>query len=122
MASGNCVFALVDDIYLPEAEAIKSLLIQAGMPEGVFQILSLGHLPVLLADSRLAGAVVDHHSALKQLSGEILGGRSGAIVPLITASSYSTLLERLVTEKTITIDTTAAGGNASLMTMESNVG
>ncbi|WDE04922.1 bifunctional proline dehydrogenase/L-glutamate gamma-semialdehyde dehydrogenase PutA [Thalassomonas viridans] len=122
MASGNCVFALVDDTYLAEAEAIKSLLIQAGMPEGVFQILALGHLPALLADSRLAGAVVDHGSGLKQLSGEILGGRSGAIVPLITATSYNTLLERLVTEKTITIDTTAAGGNASLMTMESNVG
>ena len=122
LASGNCVIALLEESFISEAEAIKTLLIKAGMPEGVFQLLPLGQLPTLFSDARLAGAVVDHNSPLKQLSGKILAARSGAIVPLITAYTYPVLFQRLVTEKTVTIDTTAAGGNASLMTMESNVG
>lgn len=40
-----------------------------------------------------------------------------AAMPVISAEYYDTLIKRLVTEKTISIDTTASGGNTSLMTM-----
>ena len=41
----------------------------------------------------------------------------GAILPVITAEYNDKLIQRLMTEKTISIDTTASGGNTSLMTM-----
>jgi len=118
IGAGNCVIALVDNEFLNEAEAISSILLQTGCPDGVFQVAQFGHLPTVLAHPHLAGAVVDNASPFKQLVGEQLAAREGAILPLITAYTNQGLLRRLVTEKTISIDTTAAGGNASLMTME----
>jgi len=118
IGAGNCVIAVVDNKFLSEAEAISSILLQTGCPDGVFQVAQLGHLPNVLAHLHLAGAVIDNASPFKKLVGEQLAARTGAILPLITAYTNKGLLRRLVTEKTVTIDTTAAGGNASLMTME----
>ncbi|WP_448565588.1 bifunctional proline dehydrogenase/L-glutamate gamma-semialdehyde dehydrogenase PutA [Thalassotalea ganghwensis] len=122
LAAGNCVVTVVDNTYLAEAQAIEGILSAAGLPKGVFQVAMLGHLPCVLTQPTLAGAIVDHASPFKKLVGETIAARSGAILPLITAYTNKSLFHRMVTEKTVTIDTTAAGGNASLMTMESNVG
>jgi RHH-type proline utilization regulon transcriptional repressor/proline dehydrogenase/delta 1-pyrroline-5-carboxylate dehydrogenase len=48
---------------------------------------------------------------------EKLSQRSGAILPVITSEYFDKLIQRLLTEKTISIDTTASGGNTSLMTL-----
>mgnify|MGYP003108697993 FL=1 len=69
-------------------------------------------------------APLDRVTAFKQL----LAKRDGAILSLISDSGADddgalpdeTFLHRFATEKTITINTTAAGGNASLMSMEEN--
>ncbi|MDN3652027.1 bifunctional proline dehydrogenase/L-glutamate gamma-semialdehyde dehydrogenase PutA [Thalassotalea ponticola] len=118
LASGNNVIAMVDEQYLDEAQACETVLTELGLVTGIFQAVSLNHLPTVLDNSHLSGAVIASNSRLKQLINERLAARTGAILPLITADNNRTLFERLVTEKTITIDTTAAGGNASLMTME----
>ncbi|MFC7297053.1 bifunctional proline dehydrogenase/L-glutamate gamma-semialdehyde dehydrogenase PutA [Herminiimonas aquatilis] len=48
-----------------------------------------------------------------------VAARDGAIVPLLATSSDAPIaLWRLVTERTVSINTTAVGGNASLMSME----
>jgi RHH-type proline utilization regulon transcriptional repressor/proline dehydrogenase/delta 1-pyrroline-5-carboxylate dehydrogenase len=47
----------------------------------------------------------------------MLAEREGAILPVITAEYNDKLIQRLMTEKTISTDTTASGGNTSLMTM-----
>ena len=122
LAAGNCVVAVVDDKYLEEAKSIAQQLTAIGLPKGVFTVAKLGHLPAVLNHAHLAGAVTSNNSKVKQYAGETIAARKGAILPLITAYTNQGLFHRLVTEKTITIDTTAAGGNASLMTMESNVG
>lgn len=122
LATGNCAVAVVDNEYLAEAESISMQLLEIGVPPGVLHVVPLGHLPTVLAHRSLAGAVVDNQSPLKKLIGETIAARRGAILPLITAYTNESLMHRLTTEKTITIDTTAAGGNASLMTMDSNVG
>lgn len=44
--------------------------------------------------------------------------RKGAMVPLISDLSLTTVMPRLLLEKVISTDTTAAGGNASLLVME----
>lgn len=48
-----------------------------------------------------------------------IAARDGAIVPMLATSGDAPIaLWRLVTERTVSINTTAAGGNASLMSME----
>lgn len=49
---------------------------------------------------------------------QALAAREGAIVPIVVSGGEAAVpLERLVVERAISIDTTAAGGNASLMTL-----
>jgi len=122
LSAGNCVVAVVDNQYLAETQAIANILSKAGLTEGIFQVVKMGHINTVLNHQALAGAVVDNNSIVKQFVGEAIAARAGAILPLITAYTHENLFYRLVTEKTVSIDTTAAGGNASLMTMESNVG
>ena len=122
LAAGNCVIAVVDDNYFAETQAIANILLQAGLGKDMFQVTQLGHIDDVLNHQVLAGAIVDNASPLKQRVGETIAARKGAILPLITAYNNESLFYRMVTEKTVTIDTTAAGGNASLMTMEANVG
>lgn len=118
MAAGNCVVAVVEEEHLDEAKTIATQLAEIGLAPGIFTVAKMAHLPSVLNHKHLSGAVVDNHSPMKKFIGETIAARQGAILPLITAYTNKGLFERLVTEKTITIDTTAAGGNASLMTME----
>lgn len=118
IATGNTVIAVTDDKHLAQTESCLYALQNTGVAQGVFQVLKLSQLKVALQHKDLAGAVVDSASPMKKWVGERLAAREGAILPLITAQTNSSLFHRLVTEKTITIDTTAAGGNASLMTMK----
>jgi RHH-type transcriptional regulator, proline utilization regulon repressor / proline dehydrogenase / delta 1-pyrroline-5-carboxylate dehydrogenase len=121
LASGNTVTVSVAPEFEAEAKAMRQLLSAAGLPEGVFTVTTTGDLPTVLTHDNFAGAVVDNTTPFKYYVGETIAARSGAILPLITAHNDHELFHRMVTEKTVTIDTTAAGGNASLMTMESNV-
>ena len=120
LAAGNAVITAVEEAELGEAEACIKALQQAGMPAHLLAAVRLDCLTTLLAHPDLAGAMIDVHSAVKPLCTELLAAREGAILPLITAPAGQRLLQRLITEKTITINTTAAGGNASLMTMADN--
>ncbi|MBZ9612358.1 bifunctional proline dehydrogenase/L-glutamate gamma-semialdehyde dehydrogenase PutA [Rheinheimera maricola] len=117
LAAGNAVITAVEEADLPEAEACIKALLQAGMPAHLLAVVRLDCLTTLFAQPDLAGAMIDVGSAVKPLCAELLAAREGAILPLITAPAGQRLLMRLITEKTITINTTAAGGNASLMTM-----
>lgn len=47
-----------------------------------------------------------------------LAGRSGALVPLVRQSAAGIELQRLVVERALSVNTAAAGGNASLMTLD----
>lgn len=122
LAAGNAVITAVEEADLAEAEACIKALLAAGMPQHLLAVIRLNCLTTLLAHTELAGAMIEVNSALKPLAGELIAAREGAILPLITAPADERMLHRLVTEKTITINTTAAGGNASLMTMADNQG
>jgi len=122
LAAGNAVITAVEEADLAEAEACIKALVAAGMPQHLLAVVRLDCVTTLLAHTELAGAIIEVSSALKPLAAELVAAREGAILPLITAPADERMLHRLVTEKTITINTTAAGGNASLMTMADNVG
>jgi RHH-type proline utilization regulon transcriptional repressor/proline dehydrogenase/delta 1-pyrroline-5-carboxylate dehydrogenase len=117
LATGNSVVAVVSDLFYEEALAFRDKFIATGADKGVFQVAKLGHLETMLAHPALAGVVVESHCDLKHYMSEKLAQRSGAILPVITSEYFDNLIQRLLTEKTVSIDTTASGGNTSLMTL-----
>jgi len=117
LATGNTVIAVVSDVFYEEALAFRDKFVATGAGEGVFQVAKLRHLETMLAHPALAGIVVDSNCDRKHYMSEKLSERQGAILPVITSEYFDNLIQRLLTEKTISIDTTASGGNTSLMTL-----
>jgi RHH-type proline utilization regulon transcriptional repressor/proline dehydrogenase/delta 1-pyrroline-5-carboxylate dehydrogenase len=117
LATGNTVISVVSDLYYDEAIAFRDKFIATNPGEHVFQVARLRHLSTMLAHPALSGVVVDSNCDRKHYISENLAQRAGAILPVITSEYFDNLIQRLVTEKTISIDTTASGGNTSLMTL-----
>ncbi|MBE0367113.1 bifunctional proline dehydrogenase/L-glutamate gamma-semialdehyde dehydrogenase PutA [Pseudoalteromonas aurantia] len=117
LAAGNTVITVASEIFYDEAQAFRDKFISTGIAEGVFQVAKPNQLHAVLTHPHLAGAVVAARSSRLGYFSQQLAARSGAILPVISAEYYDTLISRLVTEKTISIDTTASGGNTSLMTL-----
>ncbi len=117
LATGNTVVTVVSDLFYQEALAFREKFLATGAEEGVLQVAKLCHLETMLANPTLAGVVVDSNCDRKHYMSEKLSERQGAILPVITSEYFDNLIQRLLTEKTISIDTTASGGNTSLMTL-----
>ena len=117
LATGNTVISVVSDLYYEEAIAFRDKFLSTGAEEGVFQVARLRHLSTMLTHPALAGVVVDSHCDRKHYISEKLAERQGAILPVISSEYFDSLIQRLLTEKTVSIDTTASGGNTSLMTL-----
>jgi RHH-type proline utilization regulon transcriptional repressor/proline dehydrogenase/delta 1-pyrroline-5-carboxylate dehydrogenase len=117
LATGNTVVSVVSDLFYEEALAFRDKFLATGAEKGVLQVAKLCHLETMLAHPSLAGVVVDSNSDRKHYMSEQLSERKGAILPVITSEYFDNLIQRLLTEKTISIDTTASGGNTSLMTL-----
>ncbi|WP_258547267.1 bifunctional proline dehydrogenase/L-glutamate gamma-semialdehyde dehydrogenase PutA [Thalassospira xiamenensis] len=125
LAAGNAVIVAGDQKWLVE---FASLATDAGLPAGLIRVVASKVGIAVMYDGDVAGvscvAPLDRVTAFKQL----LAKRDGAILSLISDSGADddgalpdeAFLHRFATEKTVTINTTAAGGNASLMSMEEN--
>ena len=125
LAAGNAVIVAGDQKWLAE---FASLAPDAGLPAGLIRVVASKVGIAVMYDGDVAGvscvAPLDRVTAFKQL----LAKRDGAILSLISDSGADddgalpdeAFLHRFATEKTVTINTTAAGGNASLMSMEEN--
>jgi RHH-type transcriptional regulator, proline utilization regulon repressor / proline dehydrogenase / delta 1-pyrroline-5-carboxylate dehydrogenase len=117
LATGNTVITVVSDLFYDEALAFRDKFIATGEDKNVFQVARLRHLSTMLEHSALSGIVVDSICDRKHFFSEKLAERQGAILPVISSEYLDNLIQRLTTEKTISIDTTASGGNTSLMTL-----
>ncbi len=117
LATGNTVITVVSDLFYQEALAFRDKFIATGAGHDVFQVAKQCHLETMLAHPVLSGVVVDSQCESKHYVSERLAQRHGAILPVISSEYFDNLIQRLVTEKTISIDTTASGGNTALMTM-----
>jgi RHH-type proline utilization regulon transcriptional repressor/proline dehydrogenase/delta 1-pyrroline-5-carboxylate dehydrogenase len=117
LATGNVVISVVSEVFYAEALEFRQQFIATGAPAGVFQIAKLQHLEALLSEEALAGVVIDSKSARSTYIMQKLAERSGSILPVITAEYNDHLIQRLLSEKTVSTDTTASGGNTSLMTL-----
>jgi RHH-type proline utilization regulon transcriptional repressor/proline dehydrogenase/delta 1-pyrroline-5-carboxylate dehydrogenase len=123
LAAGNAVILAGDQKWLAD---IPTLAQQAGLPAKLVKAVGTNTGLGAMYDGDIAGvscvASLDRVTSFKQL----LAKRDGAILSLISDSGAEddgalpdeAFLHRFATEKTITINTTAAGGNASLMSME----
>ena len=109
LATGNVVISVVSELFYAEAIEFREQFIATGAPEGVFQVAKLHHLEALLAEEALAGVVIDSECERSSYMVQMLAKRTGAILPVITAEYYDNLIQRLLTEKTVSIDTTASG-------------
>jgi RHH-type proline utilization regulon transcriptional repressor/proline dehydrogenase/delta 1-pyrroline-5-carboxylate dehydrogenase len=117
LATGNIVVAVVSDLFYEEALTFVEKFESTGVAKGIFQVARLKHLEALLEHKDIAGMVVDSSTSRTASFVQKMASREGAILPVITAIHNDNLIGRLLTEKTISIDTTASGGNTSLMTM-----
>ncbi|MEQ8391160.1 MAG: bifunctional proline dehydrogenase/L-glutamate gamma-semialdehyde dehydrogenase PutA [Thalassospira sp.] len=123
LAAGNAVILAGDQKWLAKLSAVVD---QVGLPDKLVKVVSATTGLGAMYDGAIAGvscvAPLDRVTAFKQL----LAKRDGAILSLISDSGVDddgalpdeAFLHRFATEKTITINTTAAGGNASLMSMD----
>jgi RHH-type proline utilization regulon transcriptional repressor/proline dehydrogenase/delta 1-pyrroline-5-carboxylate dehydrogenase len=103
LATGNTV--LVD--------GATAALLPAGLPA---QVRAVIHRTGQLDAEPLQAALVDSHIAADWRAR--LAARDGALVPLILCGEDSAIpLWRLLAERALCVNTTAAGGNASLMTI-----
>ena len=111
---GNQVLHVTSDPFRLEA-----LMEQVGL-DHVYQrsdSLDAARLEALLLDDALQGVAVSGPQALIRSVDVILAAREGALRPLITETVGPAMMRRFVLEKTVSNNTTASGGNASLLAM-----
>jgi RHH-type transcriptional regulator, proline utilization regulon repressor / proline dehydrogenase / delta 1-pyrroline-5-carboxylate dehydrogenase len=95
--------------------SLTAALLPAGLPDNVRAAVNVTEEKSLAA-ANLAMALVEADQ-IADLSVR-LASRDGALVPVIeTSGSEAIPLWRLVAERAVCVNTTAAGGNASLMTL-----
>ena len=111
----NALVAVLATGNLPVISHSSITLIPAGLPPPVRALLRLAD-DVQATGHDVHLALVD--SALTPLLRPLLAARTGALVPVIETSAEAPIaLWRLVAERALCVNTTAAGGNASLMTL-----
>ena len=121
LAAGNTLVTVIEDkAHLQFAERFMKAISKVGISDKILQLNSISRLNAIMQSPGLAGALVDGQSDWLAYVSQNIANRKGEILPVISGGNTDTLYYRLVTEKTISIDTTAAGGNASLMTMSEN--
>ncbi|HBX74520.1 MAG TPA: trifunctional transcriptional regulator/proline dehydrogenase/L-glutamate gamma-semialdehyde dehydrogenase, partial [Halieaceae bacterium] len=119
LATGNGVIGMAAPELVDEWQALLASLHAAGLPAGLFQLLPLESANTLLKQAGIHGAMVHARSRYLRAAARALATREGPVLPLISCVAPETLLKQTLWEKSVSIDTTAAGGNASLMTMAS---
>jgi RHH-type proline utilization regulon transcriptional repressor/proline dehydrogenase/delta 1-pyrroline-5-carboxylate dehydrogenase len=123
LAAGNAVVAIGGRL-----RPLACALAEAGLPEGVLQAASgptQEALLALLADPRVDVVAFAGPSLEVPALEQALAARDGRIVPLVATGDGAGMipggpryLHAFTVERTLTVDTTAAGGNASLLSLE----
>ena len=133
LAAGNAVVAWHADDRV--ANRLAELLIEEGVPESAIRVIGSGgnaSVEDLISDPRVdAVAFAGDHADAKAIA-RVLANGDGPIRPLIPFAELSHAggapgsplagsphyLHRFVLERTLSIDTTASGGNASLFSLD----
>ncbi len=111
LLTGNGIIVAIPDALRPFTTELKSKYCNLGIPKKLINIQPDTQLKNILAQD-IDGAVVD--GKYSQSVADYLCRKEGPILPCLSLRDD---IERFVIERTVTIDTTAAGGNASLLAM-----
>ncbi|MFV0478556.1 MAG: bifunctional proline dehydrogenase/L-glutamate gamma-semialdehyde dehydrogenase PutA [Parahaliea sp.] len=117
LAGGNSLIAYASDRLISEWSELGRALSVAGLPADSLRIRALARASTELMADHLDGVLIHARSHYLRATSRRIAERKGAIIPIISCVSSRTLLRQTQLEKTISIDTTASGGNTSLMTM-----
>ncbi|MDZ7628595.1 MAG: bifunctional proline dehydrogenase/L-glutamate gamma-semialdehyde dehydrogenase PutA [Parvularculaceae bacterium] len=111
LAGGNAIVAVE-----PLAEKASRALTSAGAPEHLVVSLTAGGAvnEAALLDPRVRAVAFDGESASRKAICETLARRTGPIAPLLSSADSPA---RFATERTLTINTTAAGGDVRLLSL-----
>jgi RHH-type proline utilization regulon transcriptional repressor/proline dehydrogenase/delta 1-pyrroline-5-carboxylate dehydrogenase len=120
LGTGNTVITIISDDFYEQGKYFVEPLIQIASKNAILQVAKCCHSKTLLNHPKLSGVLVDKKYSLISEINHLLSKRDGIIIPIITSKYDDELLKGLLTEKTISIDTTASGGNTSLMTLVEN--
>ncbi|MEQ8178230.1 MAG: bifunctional proline dehydrogenase/L-glutamate gamma-semialdehyde dehydrogenase PutA [Amphiplicatus sp.] len=109
LAAGNAVIAASD-----WTAPLSSALVEAGIANLASPLLSgFGSAPdTLLSDARIRAVIIDTDRVARLALRSMLAARSGPICPLLTSLDAPW---RFATERVLTINTTAAGGDVRLL-------
>jgi RHH-type proline utilization regulon transcriptional repressor/proline dehydrogenase/delta 1-pyrroline-5-carboxylate dehydrogenase len=110
LAAGNGIVATL-------AEEHKQIFVSSGVPAMLIQTLPRDYSPLLVEPADLQsvdGVALEATGAALHGLSKIAAARPGPILPVICGSDR---YHAFATERTVTINTTAAGGNASLLAM-----
>ena len=78
-------------------------------------ITVISEIAVIIRESAIAGVLCHRDPTLAASISRALAAREGAILPLVEEDFAALYLQRLVHEKTVSVNTTASGGNTALM-------
>jgi RHH-type proline utilization regulon transcriptional repressor/proline dehydrogenase/delta 1-pyrroline-5-carboxylate dehydrogenase len=110
LAAGNTVIS----VECAEAQSISKALHQAGAPKGLLSIISADASHGLLLDNRVRAVIYDGGGSARAQIEQVLCERKGPVVPLLSSLDEPW---RFATERTLTINTTAAGGDVRLLSL-----
>ncbi|MCY4045824.1 MAG: bifunctional proline dehydrogenase/L-glutamate gamma-semialdehyde dehydrogenase PutA [Cellvibrionales bacterium] len=116
VALGNTVITIVSDVFYEEAKVLFDAFNQSATQD-LIQLAKKDDLLAILEHPSLKAVVLSSECRLTNTIKAVLADREGPILPMINAASTRFVASMLM-EKTISIDTTASGGNAALMAMD----
>ena len=109
IASGCALLAIATPEIEHAIDTVKAILAAADMPKALVSVINAADVRVAL-NCDIDGVVAD--GRIRNQLAINLASRTGALIPLLSSNDDP---ERYFHERTLTIDTTAAGGNASLL-------
>jgi len=120
LVAGNAVLVLCHGAspLATRWQALRTDLLRAGVDGRLLHSAELDELFTLVAEAPINGICVAPGFAQYRELAIALAARPGAICPLMSALNFSCLVARLTYEKTISCNTAAAGGNASLLCLD----
>jgi len=99
-------------------QTLQRALATAGLPAELFATAEINQLFELLEVAPIGGVCLSEASPWHEQIALALAQREGAICPLISEWHPRALISALSYEKTISVNTAAAGGNAGLLSLD----
>lgn len=118
LVGGSIMLGVRSGFYMT-AQEIVNLFYQAGLASENLRVISTDDNFSKLLNSPEITAVMFAGNVERAIKiKEVLAQRTGVLIPLVLPQEALYYLERLSVERTLTVNTTASGGNAALLSLQ----